>query len=436
MSPRLLAGSLALWLATATHAQDDAALRDRVGQLVERLTTAGAADRDAAESALVGLGAKVLPLLPSDAPKSSDDDARARLARVREKLDQAQERAALTASRVTIRGEGLRLTEVLRELQRQTGNRITDLREVYGAEATNPALDVDIRDRPFFEALDEVARLAGVTPNFFTGDGSVGLMPGYPEMEGRPAAERPESRPVLRYPGPFRVEFKRMAATRDLATGQGQASAQFEIAWEPRLRPMLLALKSEGLEITDDRGEAVAPDVMEESSNVVLRPENPVVEVNLAMKAPDRAARSLRSLKVKGEVTLPAGLKQFRFPKLDARDVTVEQGEVKITHESTEVDENVWKIRLRLEMPGEGEAFESYQQGLFNNSLWLQRADGSRFEHNGGFSNYAYGPGRLGFEYLFVDPPGKPADYTLIYETPSRVVSIPLEFEFDDVPLP
>ena len=30
----------------------------------------------------------------------------------------------------------------------------------------------------------------------------------------------------------------------------------------------------------------------------------------------------------------------------------------------------------------------------------------------------------------------KPADYQFVYETPSKVLSIPLEFEFKDVPLP
>ena len=86
--------------------------------------------------------------------------------------------------------------------------------------------------------------------------------------------------------------------------------------------------------------------------------------------------------------------------------------------------------------PATGPAFESYRQGLFNNRLWLQKADGSRFEHNGGFSNTGSDGGKLGFEYLFVDAPGKPADYQLVYETPSKVVTIPLEFEFKDVPLP
>ena len=39
-------------------------------------------------------------------------------------------------------------------------------------------------------------------------------------------------------------------------------------------------------------------------------------------------------------------------------------------------------------------------------------------------------------EYLFADAPGKLADYQLIYETPSTVITIPLEIrKFKDVDL-
>jgi hypothetical protein len=107
-----------------------------------------------------------------------------------------------------------------------------------------------------------------------------------------------------------------------------------------------------------------------------------------------------------------------------------------VTLESTEVDEQVWKVNVVLAYPGQGPAFESYRQGLLNNRLWLRKADGQKFAHNGGFSNTAAGEGKLGFEYLFVDAPGKPADYGLVYETPSQVKAIPLEFEFKEITLP
>ncbi len=263
-------------------------------------------------------------------------------------------------------------------------------------------------------------------PNSFTGDGSIGLM----------AGKLPE-KPLVRYTGPFCVTFKQVAAVRDLQAGTASASVQFEVAWEPRLRPMLLQLKADALKIQDDRGKPVEPQVMKESSEVVLRPDNPAAEVNISLNAPDRAARTLATMKVQADVTVPAGLRTFRFPTLDVKNAVVQkQGDIQVTLEGTEVDEQVWKVNVVLEYPGEGPAFESYRQGLFNNRLWLQKADGSRFEHNGGFSNTSSDGGKLGFEYLFVDAPGKPADYQLVYETPSKVLTIPLEFEFKDVPLP
>jgi len=199
---------------------------------------------------------------------------------------------------------------------------------------------------------------------------------------------------------------------------------------------MLLKLKADELKVLDDRGKEVKPQMQMESDEVVVRPENPVAEINLNLQAPERAATRLKSLKVKAELTIPAGIRTFRFPNLAQENVALKQGDVSVTLEDVEVDEQAWKVHVELSMPGGGPAFESYQQGLFNNLIWLQRSDGSRFAHNGGLNSTGASGGKLGFEYVFVDAPGKPSDYQLVYETPSKVITIPLEFEFKDVPLP
>jgi len=415
----------------------DSALKDRVDQLVEKLGGSDEKARDAAEKSLVGLGAKILPVLP-DGAKVKDEAVKARLAKIREALAEDQEKASLVASTVTIQGQGIRLTEALKALQIQTGNRITDLREATGADVTNPSMDLNLKGVKFFEALDIIATKAEVVLDFATNDGTIGIMPGGPQLPDQIGEDAPTANPFVLYSGPFRVSLKQYAAARDFAGGAsgGTANAQFEVAWEPRLRPMLLSLKASDIAIVDDQGRKITPSVEGESGSVVLRPENPVAEMNVNMVAPDRKALEIASLKVKAEVTVPAGIRTFAFPKLDVRDVTKKLGDVAVTLESTEVDEAVWKLHVLLEMPGSGPAFESYQQGLFNNRIWLQKADGTRFEHNGGFSNTAADGGKLGFEYLFVDAPGKLADYGFVYETPSRVLTIPLEFEFKKVPLP
>ena len=402
----------------------DAALRDRVLQLIERLDDPKPEARDEAEARLIKLGARALPLLPDPASVTSKE-RKERLEKVRATLRQAAEETSTVASRVTIQAKAIRLSEALGLIQKQTGNGITDLREQLGGETTNPAFDLDIHDVPFHEALDRVARLAEVSVNAFTGDGTIGI-----------TAEMPSKDPLIQYVGPFRVAFKQLTEVRDLQAGTSAASAQLEVAWEPRLRPMLLTLKSDGLAVKDDKNREVKPQAMMESNEVVLRPENPAVEMNLNLEAPDRSAVKLSSFRIKADVTLPAGIKTFRFPSLAQENVTRKQGDVSATLQNVEIDEQVWKVNVELVYPGNGPAFESYRQGLFNNRIWLQKADGSRFEHNGGFSNTSSDGGKLGFEYLFVDAPGKPADYQLVYETPSKVVTIPLEFEFKNVPLP
>jgi hypothetical protein len=425
----------ALWLATGAglasgQEASDAALRDRVLQLVERLDAGAPEARDAAEAALKKLGSRALPLLPEAAGASQERAER--LAKVREAiLEAGPGDDPSTPSRVTLQAKGVRLSDALLRLQKQTGNPITDLREQFGAEATNPSFDLDLDGVPFLQALDEVARKAGVATTPFTGDGSIGVV----AAESRMAAAGEGQGPPVRYVGPFRVTLRQLTQMRDFQAGTTAANAAFEIAWEPRIRPMLLALKADRIEVKDDQGRAVKPQVAMESSDVVLRPENPSAEVNVNLEAPERSASKLASFRVQAEMTLPAGVKTFRFPKLTEKQ-TIQQGDVGVTCEGVEVDEQVWKVGVILSYPGEGPAFESYRQGLFNNRLWLQKVDGSKFEQNGGFSNTGSDGGRLGFEYLFVDVPGEPADYQLVYETPSRVVAVPLDFTFEDVPLP
>ena len=435
----LCLGFLSVFLITSTPAAypqtaADAALKDRVLQLVDRLGADKVEARDTATAALIKLGSKILPLLPDPATVTSAE-RRERLGRIRAALTAKQDELNTAASKVTIKSKGIRLSEALQQLQKQTGNAITDLREQLGAEVTNPALDLDLQDKPFFEALDQIARLAEVSMSFSTGDGSIGIMAGA-SAASAPGTPVSKAKPLVLYSGPFRIELQQLSLSRDFQTGTAVANVRLEAAWEPRLRPMLLKLEAGEMKILDDRQKEVKPQVAAESDEVVIRPENPSAEINLNLEAPERDAKKIASLRVKAEVTIPAGIKTFKFPSLAQKDVTVKQGDVSLTLEETDIDEQVWKVNVTLVYPGEGPAFESYRQGLFNNRLWLQRADGSRVEHNGGFNNTGSDGGKLGFEYLFVDAPGKPADYQLIYETPSKVITIPLEFEFKDVTLP
>ena len=166
----------------------DAALKDRVAQLVERLDRPRSRPGRRPRRPWSTSGPRVLPLLPAavdkprrpTSPSGSSGSARRSARRT--------SRPTSGASKVTIKGKGIRLTEAIKKLQAQTGNVDHRPPRGNGAEATNPALDLDIVDKPFFEALDIVAEKAGVTLTFFTGDGTIGLMAG--GMAAQPGSRR------------------------------------------------------------------------------------------------------------------------------------------------------------------------------------------------------------------------------------------------------
>src|SRR5262249_59946249 len=139
----------------------DAALRDRVTQLVDRLGADKPEARESAMAALTKLGPKILPLLP-DAATLSAGNRKEGIEKLRAALRKAEEDVNPAASRVTLEGKGIRLSEAIQQLQKQTGNPISDMREQLGADVTNPAFDLQIRDKPFLEALSEVAKRADV----------------------------------------------------------------------------------------------------------------------------------------------------------------------------------------------------------------------------------------------------------------------------------
>src|SRR4051794_27130360 len=137
-STRWIAGTvllsvLGLHPARAQTASGDAALRDRVLQLVDRLDAAKSEARETATTSLIKLGPKILPSLP-DPSTIPSGERKDRLERIRAALRKAEEEINPHASRVTIQGKGIRLSEALQQLQKQTGNVITDLREQLGGE--------------------------------------------------------------------------------------------------------------------------------------------------------------------------------------------------------------------------------------------------------------------------------------------------------------
>ena len=258
---------------------------------------------------------------------------------------------------MTIQGKGIRLTEAIQKLQAQSGNAITDLREQMGAEATNPALDLEIVDRPFFEALDAICQQAEVTPNFSTGDG-------IDRPDGR--ASRSGRQALVQYSGPFRIAFRQIASRPRLPGRHGQrqrpvrggvgAAAPARCSW--RSRPT-------SWRSWTTRARKVEPQVMEESADVVLRPENPAAEININLERPRPCGQGAGDGQDQGGGHRPGRHPHVPVPQPRRQATsTQKQGDIAFSLEGTEVDEQVWKVqRGRSNTPARGRRSRATARG-------------------------------------------------------------------------
>lgn len=415
-------------------AQD--ALKDRVDQLIERLGSQDSAAADAAAQALIKLGPRVLPLLPASGAQGANEAVARRLGEVRSSLESSGNRSP-SASRVTLQGEAMRLSDVMKALQQQTGNTLIDLREQSGQTATNPSVKLDFNDTPFFKALDEITAKAGLSLNFYNAEGAIAYLQADESMPAE--GSKPASRPFVEYVDAFRVSLNQILISRDFANGDSVANMRMEFVWEPRLRPLSMKLETGKIKAVDDKGRPIAASVAGESMELAIRPENPIVDVNLNLTAPPRDAERIASIELEAELTVPTRTVRLTLPDITRKDSLAESGNSRLKIVDFENEPPVWKIRAELSAarPAGAENVESYQQTNLAPTVGLAKADSARIPLNGGFS---VGPGSsagsLVYELLFVDITGRPEDHGLVLEIPGELKKIPVRWSFREIPLP
>ena len=135
---------------------------------------------------------------------------------------------------MTLHGE-FPIAELLKELSRQSGNAIVDRRAGEATSPTNdPKLAVDFNDKPFWQALDEVLDRAGLDVDSYASGAGLAIVPR--------SAERSPRVGRASYAGPLRMEPVRFEAIDDLRRPTNRSLKFFvEVAWEPRLRPILIS---------------------------------------------------------------------------------------------------------------------------------------------------------------------------------------------------
>jgi hypothetical protein len=422
-------------LNSAVRAADAEALAAEAAPLLEQLDRGTPSERSAAERKLVDLG-----LVPGNAeallkllPAPSDDmsqEAITRLARIRGQVQTRQAEQAVAVTRVTLDVTDAPLADVLAAIEKQTGNRVVDYREESGDEAPEKKVTLKVDDEPFWSVLDTLLDATLLAPYPYAEGDAMGLVArqeGAGNRVGRAA-----------YAGPFRFEATRVSSFRNLrAEDQQGFEVDMEISWEPRLRPVALSQAADGLSATSDAGEDVPPTARNAAFNIEAPADSHAAEVSVPMQLPSRGAKQLASLKGQMSALIPGRVAELKFENLAAaKDEVQEVGGIRVTLGRAAQNQALWEVYMSIHVGSIDASANSSLGWVFQNVTFLEGPGGERIDH-AGFETTMQSNEEAGFVYFFELPEGAQiGDYKWAYRTPVALVSLPVEYELKEIPLP
>lgn len=338
---------------------------------------------------------------------------------------------------VTWPTDTMRVSKALTELAKQTGIRVEDVRG-----GPDEAIQLDLKQTSFWQALDALAAAANARVNLYPTSGRIAL-----------AKRGTDYRlPPISYDGRFRLSVKKVTASRDLEIRDknglgGATNLAVEVAWDPELLPLYLETRPRGLRLVDDKNNVLSiPD--EGSSLAPVEVGRIALGVDVRLPALPRSVSAIHSLE--GELSMigPSKMLTFTFAMLDRlaetkatdperqltqEDVTCRILDVKLLRDR-------WSLRVELLYPRGMKQLDTYQSWVVNNEMTLESPDGKKRLPNTGYALVSATSQRAVLVYHFRDhgasKRGKPGNWRVRYRTPANLIEAPIKFTFKDIPLP
>jgi hypothetical protein len=398
-----------------------------VGDLVRQLNDERLDQREAAEKELVELGPPALPHLPA-MRRDMSPEVKARLERVRIRLERTSSEAATRAAIVTMKGE-MSLSKALAELERQTGNRLVDFRSRLGQVQTDPEVSLDFENADYWTVVDELLDKADLTLYSYSGPNSLGIAS---REEGQLAAKDRAS-----HKGLFRFEATRIQAIRDLKNPANQVlRLTMEVTWEPRMSPIALTQPLDSLTALDEEGGTITPESNRGALEAAVQTTVGAIEMDIPLMLPDRRIRRIASLRGTMQALLPGRAAEFRFEDIqDAQDLEQRKAGSAVVLETVRRNGAVYDVRIRVRFDDASGALESHRGWIYSNEAYLIGPDGTRVDHAGFETTSQQFNNEIGVSYKFPLADG-PDGYALVYKSPASIVKLPVEYELKDIELP
>jgi hypothetical protein len=420
-------GLIGLSLALPVHAEPSAeppTLAEQVAGWIDALGATDRQERYEAEQNLIQAGPDVLPLLPP--PETLPDvTAREAVRRVRIKLEREKALASVRASRVTLDGT-LPFGEIVASMTEQTGNAI-DVESLPG-EMLMQTVSVSARDLPFWDVMAEIEETR-VGLSFQPGRG-LSLVP---DADARAplAAETV---------GAFRVAVLSLKPRPLVGEDERQLlRARIHLVPEPRLRPLFLALAAGDVSLTAADGTKLEPFSPAAKYELPVGSAGAGVQFDLDFVSPKPLPKGPFILGGRATMTVAAGAEEIRFTRLaEAAGTARRRGGVTVRLENVNLSrgengKHSARIKVLVAYDTGGPAFESHRTWVFHNRVALEAEDGRRFRRDGVYSTALHANGGVIVEYGFSDLPIDPAKLTFVYEAPTLITDVPIEWTFSEL---
>ena len=407
-------------------------LKSQVDHWVRQLSSPELSQRDEAEQHLIGMGPKILDILAAikDTGSAAEAQRRDTIAKIRQQLENELARRSTQATTITLHAAGKPLSEVVAEIAKQSGNNIEDMRRQMGQESTDPKITVDFDKAPFWEALDKTLDQANLTVYHF-----------HPKNDVLGMIDRgPKDLPRFGracYAGPLRIEGTRLLGERDLRAAGDASSLKLtlEIAWEPRMRPIIVQQSLGEVHASDERGQPIRIDGVEGQLERPIDPAGTAAELIIPMIGPPRSTERIASLKGKLRTTLPGKIESFEFTDLKSgKPISLRKAGATVTLDQVRKNNDAWEVRMRVRFDRAGNSLESFRTWIFNNEAYLVGADNKPIQHSG-FQTTRQAEDEVGVAYLF-DLPNGVDGLKFVYRTPAVLNSVPLDYELKNLRLP
>lgn len=399
-----------------------------VQRLVRQLNDEQLARREAAEKELTALGPKVLELLPQITPRTPAE-VKDRLGRVRKILETAAVELATRPAIVTLTGE-MTLEEALAALEKQTGNRVIDFRDRFDQQATPIKVTMEASQVTFWQALDELLDRARLTTYNYGGEASALTIVARQESDA-------DRRQKASYAGQFRIEPLQLDISRNLRNSSNDSmTLTLDVAWEPRLRPIVISMPFRDLRLTDESGAALETDESGGEPEIAAEGNVSAAEINLPLKIPPRSTKRIGSLKGRLNVLAQGRIETFEFTDLDKmRNVEQKRAGVTVIFEQVRRNQDVYELRVLVRYDEASNALESHRGWIYDNPAYLLDPSGAQVE-NAGLEPVSQKENEVGLSYKFVLDKRGFKGYKFVYKTAASLIELPVEFELKEIELP